>query len=452
MDHTHLNELCPPDCSALSTPRPSGRGGGGLALIHRDHFPSTKLNSNSFTSFELHIVKVGFNPSFYCIIIYRPPGPARVFLDEFEEFLSGILKLDKVLLLGDFNAHFEDSSCVFSSELSFLMESFNFIQHVTGPTHVKGHTLDLVFSLGLEIHQLCLEDSLVSDHSWIYFNVTFPLLPSPAPLVSQRRILDQNVSDGFTDLFDINSFKSFYDVDSFMNSFNSHCETILNEVAPVRVKIAYPKLSHPWMNEEIRSSRRLCRKVERLWKSTNLEVHRLHLKDLICSLNEMIKQARSAFFCKLISSNKKTPKFVFSTLSSLVSPSASKFPNLSLPDCSSFLQGFLAKVLDVGANIPPLASVQLSQSPHCSHLWSSFAPVSVEDIHSLLERIKPSSCPLDIIPTSVFLKVFQCIGSTVVDLINLSLKLGSVPNFLKHALINPVLKKPNLDQSDQNNL
>uniref|UniRef100_A0A3P9J3F2 Reverse transcriptase domain-containing protein n=1 Tax=Oryzias latipes TaxID=8090 RepID=A0A3P9J3F2_ORYLA len=279
--------------------------------------------------------------------------------------------------------------------------------------------------------------------------MTFPLLPYLSPLISQHRVLGQNVADGFIELFDMNSFKSFYDVDSFMQSFNSHCKSILNVVAPVKMKIASSKISFPWINEEIRCSRRLCRKVERLWKSTNLEVHRLHLKDLICSLNKIIRQARSAYFSKLISTNRKNPKVVFSTLDSLVSPCASKFPKLSQPDCSSFLQGFLAKVLDVGANIPPLASVQLSQSLQCPQSWSNFSPVTVEDVHSLLTWIKPSSCPLDTIPTSVFLKVFHSIGSTIVDLINLGTE--AVPKFLKHALINPVLKKPNLDQSDPKN-
>lgn len=40
-------------------------------------------------------------------------------------------------------------------------ELFNFLQHVKGPTHEKGHTLDLVFSLGLNIDQLCVKDSHV---------------------------------------------------------------------------------------------------------------------------------------------------------------------------------------------------------------------------------------------------------------------------------------------------
>lgn len=51
-------------------------------------------------------------------------------------------------------------------------ELFNFLQHVKGPTHEKGHTLDLVFSLGLNIDQLCVKDSHVIDHSWTLWCLT----------------------------------------------------------------------------------------------------------------------------------------------------------------------------------------------------------------------------------------------------------------------------------------
>uniref|UniRef100_A0A8C7WVE9 Reverse transcriptase domain-containing protein n=1 Tax=Oryzias sinensis TaxID=183150 RepID=A0A8C7WVE9_9TELE len=352
--------------------------------------------------------------------------------------------------MGDFNIHFDDPSCTSATELLYITESFNLIQHVSVPTHDKGHTLDLVFSLGLDIRELSVKDSHISDHCWIFFSVISPRPSLPTPVRTQRRILSQNVSDRFTDLFDTNSFNHFNYVDSFMHSFNSHCETILNTIAPV-IQSVSSKKSFPWINAEIHSFRRLCRKTERLWKTTKLEVHRLDFKELISTLNDMIKQARSTFFQKLISMNKRNPKTLFNIINTLTSPSYSQLPNLSQSDCNTFLQTFSARISNVGHNIPPLVGARPPPSPKFSQTWSNFFPVTVEDIHSLLSKIKPSSCPLDIIPTPLFLKVFECIGAAVVDLINLSLTSGSVPSFLKHAVINPVLKKPNLDHSDPNN-
>lgn len=69
MDYTHLNELCPPDCSVFGTPRVLRRG-GGLALVYRDRFCCRLMNSDSFDSFELQMTKVGNTDSLYCVLIY----------------------------------------------------------------------------------------------------------------------------------------------------------------------------------------------------------------------------------------------------------------------------------------------------------------------------------------------------------------------------------------------
>ena len=54
-----------------------------------------------------------------------------------------------------------------------LTESFNLIQHVTGPTHTHGHTLDLVFTMGLDLTTLVIDEVFVSDHKAISFNIVF---------------------------------------------------------------------------------------------------------------------------------------------------------------------------------------------------------------------------------------------------------------------------------------
>ncbi len=54
------------------------------------------VNVGSFSSFELQVIQVGRTDPFYCILIYRPPGPNSSFLDDFSDFLSSILKLTKM--------------------------------------------------------------------------------------------------------------------------------------------------------------------------------------------------------------------------------------------------------------------------------------------------------------------------------------------------------------------
>ena len=66
---------------------------------------------------------------------------------------------NKVILAGDFNIHVDDPSNKSAAEFLNTTESFNLAQHVTGPTHTHGHTLELVFTLGLNISSLLHMDA-----------------------------------------------------------------------------------------------------------------------------------------------------------------------------------------------------------------------------------------------------------------------------------------------------
>lgn len=246
------------------------------------------------------MIKTGSTNVFYCVLIYRPPGPAGVFLDDFTEFLASIIKLEKVLFIGDFNIHIDKVSCNMAANLLAITDSFNFTQHVSGPTHTKGHTLDLVFSLGSSISNVCVEDVCVSDHSCVYFDLTCPLDPPPPKTRAEKWFINEEAVWKFSVLSDPYSLVGYSDAVALIGTFNSHCLNIIDKVAPL-------KLSHVLHKKTLQ---RNCRKVERLWKSTNLEVHRIYLKELRASLNEILRNARTQYFSQLISLNKKNPKIL----------------------------------------------------------------------------------------------------------------------------------------------
>lgn len=169
-EYVFMNELCPPGCSFTCAPRTTGRG-GGLAVFHKDSFSCRRVCCGSFISFELLVTKIGRSNPFYCVLIYRPPGVNGQFLSEFSDFLASIIKFEKILLLGDFNMAMNDSTSHIAANFLEVTESFNFCQHVSGPTHVRGNTLDLVFTLGLMIDSVASEELPVTDHDCILFNV-----------------------------------------------------------------------------------------------------------------------------------------------------------------------------------------------------------------------------------------------------------------------------------------
>ena len=60
-----------------------------------------------------------------------------------------------LLITGDFNFHLDDSLNNDSHKFNELLETFGLLQHVKGPTHTSGHTLDLLISRSTNDIKVC---------------------------------------------------------------------------------------------------------------------------------------------------------------------------------------------------------------------------------------------------------------------------------------------------------
>uniref|UniRef100_A0A3B3BU57 Reverse transcriptase domain-containing protein n=1 Tax=Oryzias melastigma TaxID=30732 RepID=A0A3B3BU57_ORYME len=449
-DHSSLIELCPAGFSFIGRPRPSGRG-GGVAAVFRNRLMCRSVSVGQFSSFELQMIKVGDKDPFYCAVVYRPPGPNSLFLNEFSDFLSSTMKLSKLIVLGDFNFHnfnCSDDSDLFTRGFSSVMDSFNFTQHVCGPTHVKGGTLDLVFTLGVNIDSIFSEDIFISDHHCIFFNLSFSVSLLPARREISSRILNSSSADAFSNAFNL-VLPPCTDVNALLGLFNSHCRSTLDEVCPIKTRLTPVTKASPWINDSIRRLKQSCRKVERLWKKTRLHVHLLYLKDLLVSFNNAVKDARATYFTNLISKSRGNPKVLFNTISDIVMPRPPAVPIHSNDDCETFLSFFIEKVRSVrnSMRLTAASASVSSPSPPRPVILDTFSPVSLPELVRLVGTMKSSSCSLDLLPTPLLKDVFQSIGPCVLSIINSSLLSGQVPELFKEAVIAPLFKKPGLDPS-----
>ena len=118
-----------------------------------------------------------------------------MFFDQFSDFLEHSDSLPgKILLMGDFNFHFENVENNNSRKMHDIICMFNLTQSVSEPTHNQGHLLDLVFSKQSDNIFICinLHHGLTSDRTAILckLDVSVPVLSrtdalkrlTPAPL------------------------------------------------------------------------------------------------------------------------------------------------------------------------------------------------------------------------------------------------------------------------------
>lgn len=290
-----FTELVPHDCNFFNSPRLSGRG-GGLAAVFRNSYSCRCLSSSPRRTFELLLLQPVLNVSVLFVLIYRPPQPNKDFLTEFAEFLGDIVtSYDRILILGDFNIHVCCDSKLLSKEFRSLIDSFDFDQWVSGPTHIQGHTLDLLLSRGLPVLDINILDTGLSDHLPVLFSLLIPRTTSiqqpPSRLI---HVFSDFSSTQFTASYsdlcaiqDMDSCSSYQDADDHLDSFYSSCTAILNVVAPLKLK-KHKHNSKPWLNETTRLLRQTCRRAERKWNKDRLQVSYEILKDSL-HFNELLK-------------------------------------------------------------------------------------------------------------------------------------------------------------------
>lgn len=247
-------ELVPPDCCYFNSPRSSGRKGGGIAVVFKSDFKCWQIFlQSSVTSFELCLFELGRSHVSLCAVIYRPPKYNKSFISDFSEFLAEILpKYDRVLIIGDFNIHICCPDEPISRNFLNVIDSFNFVQSVSGPTHELGHTLDLVLSHGLCVSNMDICDAAFSDHMPILFDIPSQCPVRLRPPPQRRRMFNSSspalFSSTFADFCEGNSKASTcLNTEELATSFHSVCLQTLDMIAPMKSRHVKP-VPEPWLN------------------------------------------------------------------------------------------------------------------------------------------------------------------------------------------------------------
>lgn len=71
--------------------------------------------------------------------------------------------------------------------------------------------------------------------------------------------------------------------------------------------------------------------------------------------------------------------------------------------------------------------------------------MSWSELSKVVQFLRPSHCPLDCLPPRLLKNVFDTVGPFLLRLVNTALSSGCVPSAFKHAVVQPLIKKSNLD-------
>ena len=139
-----LNSLTPLNYNLIQNPRCTGLD-CGVGFLCRKSFSASIASSPVFRSFEIIILSSRSNYNI-AVCVYRPPGSCTTqFLEDFLAF-PGFLSIgSNFIICGDINVHL-DVQCGDRSRFNDILQCCSSSQCVSGPTHILGHTLNVLIS------------------------------------------------------------------------------------------------------------------------------------------------------------------------------------------------------------------------------------------------------------------------------------------------------------------
>ncbi len=192
-----------------------------------------------------------------------------------------------------------------------------------GPTHNRGHTLDLLISRGLNISSIVIKDVALSDHFCIFFDILISVTTESRSVSVRKRCINENTSVLFMKAISLTPSISADSVDLLLDSFNSNSkvENVIDDIAPIKVSKKNGRQKSFWRKSTaVQNMKRQCRKSERMWRKTKLEIHYSIYKDSLHAFNLELATARQTFFSNLINSNLNNTRTLFATVERLTTP------------------------------------------------------------------------------------------------------------------------------------
>ena len=456
-------EVPPLGYKIFSKPRTTGKNDGGLALVYKDYLTVNELitENHAFNTMEIQ----GYHIRLDHILInlyatYRIPRTSIIsFCDEFSQVLEEDIakSADKTLLVGDFNIHVDDSSDSDTITFMDLLDSYNMLNKVTFPTHVKHHSLDLVMEDGNNTVVMNVKEGLfLSDHCFVHSTLNI-IIPKPKECVLTFRklksidhsALKSDIEESLSKI----ELRNSINVQQLVGSYNTILSELLEKHAPLQTKKVKQSHRQPWFDDRIRREIILRRKKERTYRNDPTEYNLNAFYQQCRFVSNIIKTAQRTYYTEKLADDKTNFKWIFEISNKLLYkneplplPLSDNKKNLA-DQFNEFFITKIDKIMDglVPTTSHPINNDYIEDKFETDKRLQEFRPLTLEETIKLVKSAAPKSCKLNPIPTIILLEHLDIIAPTLQEIINLSLLTGNMPQNMKEALLCPLLKKPNLD-------
>ena len=157
------------------------------------------------------------------------------------------------------------------------MRALGLEQHIPGPTHVKGNTLDLIFtqlSNSFDIINTILH-GLISDHCMVSVDINISKQKYP---IETKKVRDSANITGptLTQNFTSPKFNKETTIDEASSQFNMELLKALDAITPIKSIRFTNRPKHPCFNIFIKEQRRVEKIMKEVGESTNNNTNGKH--------------------------------------------------------------------------------------------------------------------------------------------------------------------------------
>ncbi|XP_061465819.1 uncharacterized protein LOC133376896 [Rhineura floridana] len=380
---------------------------GFFAVVYRNL--SCKYPVHVTTGLEcLHLV-LGQWDRLGILLVYSPPRCPTDSLAELTELVSGVLlRSPRLLVLGDVNIHAKATLSRAAQDFMVSMTTMGLSQYAIGPTHVAGHTLDLVFATGhgvgdLNVGGLTSVPLSWTDHCLLKFRLTvaFPLCKGRGPikLVHPHRLMDP---DGFQRaLVNFPADRAGAPVETLVELWNTEMIQAVDMIAPQRPLLCRARTA-PWYTPELRVMKQYRRRLECRWRRTPGGCN----YTLVSAYDKLylgaVRTAKKQYFAATIKSSICRPAELFRIVWGLLHSGPRDMVEPSEACCNEFARHFQDKIFsirqDLDSSVIAGESNEVSRAQPCPDFLDEFQLVQLEDVDKVLGQVCATISMLDPCP------------------------------------------------------
>ena len=467
-DSTTLLRVIPPGYRCIDAARPIApdvatdtvdfQNHGGLAVIHRDTVRFQKRTFDTYISSFEYLCGYATTScgQFLLLAIYRPGSQAvsTAFYDDLSAVFEHLTTYScPVVICGDFNIHVDQTDDSNAVRLQQLLESFGYVQHVTGQTHAAGHTLDLVITRSETVVSGVRTGDMISDHALIRFTLSVKKPRVDELQWTKSRAWRRLSRDDFASDLAASRLCSDLDalsdlsVDDLATLYHDVLTDLLDRHCPTVTVRRRTKQKTPWFDADCRAARRRARAMDRRFRRSRADDDRKVWVDKLKAMRLLYEEKNNVYWRSEIAASKGDTKRLWRTFKSVVGEASTADTDAHTAD--DFAAFFKEKVDAVRASTAatPLYDVPYRLTPTIAE-WND---VTNEEVEKLISSALNKTCQLDPAPTWLVKDMRGLLSPFISLLFSKSLATGCFPREFKAAVVRPLLKKSGLDASELRN-